>query len=124
MINENLDVQICQASGTMCIFEGVTYKPGIAKQALELIATDCAGVPQLHSVQLKILDGLVNPNDSYILKRNSKDQSKDLFLLILRSMKVPHGSGGITNGTIPYFLYRRTMHKLQSRSQDNVLMNS
>ncbi|KAG7371310.1 hypothetical protein IV203_019880 [Nitzschia inconspicua] len=118
----------------MCEFEGVIFKTGVTIESLEKIVIDgyhvwCAHVSQLESIKLKILDGLKTPDEiRFTFLKPQNITAKTLFPIPIypeinkgtvrmwRSMKMRQFPINCANA--------RTIHKLQGRSIDKLLINS
>jgi hypothetical protein len=134
MINDNIDVENCEANGTMCEFEGVIFKDGLNRDCLEKIVIDgyyvwCAHVCQLQFIKLRILDGLKSSDEiRYTYLKPENISAKAFFpipiypeinkgtIRMWRSMKMRQFPINCANA--------RTIHKLQGRSIDKLVINS
>lgn len=134
MITENLDVPNCIANGCMCEFEGIQLKKGIKEEDVEVIVVDgyfvwCAHVSQIEHVKLRVMDGLSSPDEVKFCVITSREMyGKTNFPVPLyeqidkntkrwwRSMKIEQFPIVCANA--------RTIHKLQGRSIDNLVINN
>jgi hypothetical protein len=135
MINDNLDVKKCIANGTMCEFQSVVLKEGITVNDLDIIVIDgfyvrSVEVSQIKSMKVKILDGLDSDDEVRMAYSKPQDISggQVYFPLILGNeidKKTPRFWRGIRMEQFPVNTANaRTIHKLQGRSLENVLIHS
>jgi hypothetical protein len=134
MINENIDVKNCIANGTMCEFECVILKKGVSFESLENIEIDgyfvrCVSVCQVERIKLRLLDGLhKNEEIRFILLEPKQVSAKvqfpiPLYETIDRNTK--RFTRGIRMKQFPLNCANaRTIHKLQGRSIDNLVISS
>jgi hypothetical protein len=135
MINENLDVKKGIANGTMCEFQGLVLKGDVTKENLDVVLIDnyyvrCAECLQIESIKVKILDGLDSEDEVKIAYLKPHDilgarafYPMPIFEEIDRSttrswryMRMKQFPVSAANA--------RTIHKLQGRSLENVLIHS
>ena len=134
MINSNFDVQNCIANGTMCKFEGIILKDGVAINDLEKICIDgfyvrCASVSQIHSIKLKLIDGLTHPEEERSVELSPKSKTVTCSIPISLDGEVHRNTyrekRKLKLEQFPVNVsHARTIHKLQGRSLDNIFISS
>jgi hypothetical protein len=131
MINENLNVENCEANGTMCLFEGIVLKPEITFDDLGTIIIDeyyvrCAHVSQIQSIKLRIMDGLSIPYEpQYTFKSLTARAHFPLPLYPHIDKSAMRIWRGLKMVQFPIVCANaRTVHKLQGRTLDNTVTNS
>ena len=132
-ISENLDVSNCVANGTMCSFEGIVLKEGIAMSELDIIVMDgyyvrCADICQVQSIKVKILDGQDEGIELYM-------DLEPITRTCMVHFPVPF-DGGLTSKTTRVWKRMkmkqfpintancRTCHKLQGRTIKNLFISN
>ena len=135
MVNDNLAVEEGLSNGTMAKFLGVRLQEGVSHNDLERIMIDgyyvwCANMTQIRCMVLQLLDGLKNDNEVKVV---------EIFPSIFRvkaAIPIPLDGTNVTKDTprrqrrchfktFPLNIANaRTIHKLQGRSLDNVVINS
>jgi hypothetical protein len=136
MINENINVENCEANGTMCEFEGVVFKQGITYESLEIIQIDgfyvwCAHVTQIEALKLRLLDGVDKAKGevkySYLKpeKMTGRAFMPTSVLDPIIDHKTPRKWRGMKMEQFPINCANaRTIHKLQGRSIENIVISN
>ena len=128
MINDNIDVSKCIANGAEGIFRGIIFKSGIDYSDLDIITIDgyriyCAGTHQIEALSIEMKDGLnpgiiqLKPQDFTVRTQIPISFGADVTKHTHRAraaMKVNQFPLNIANC--------RTVHKLQGRTLDNLVM--
>jgi hypothetical protein len=135
MVTENIDVKKCIANGAMCKFKGLTLKDGISLADLKIIIVDefhvrCAEVSQVESIQLELDENLPQENGSpRVINLVAKEYYAKVKYPITFQSSIRHNTQRrhkrikLTQFSIN-IAHARTVHKLQSRSVENILISS
>jgi hypothetical protein len=134
-MNENSDVSNCEeANGTMCEFEGVVFQDGVDYNNLEKIVIDdfwvwCVSVCQLKSVKLRVLDGLQEDCEIKHVKMSPVCAVGVAHFPVPLHDSVDKNTPRIWRGCrfkqFPLNIANaRTIHKLQGRSIDNLVIST
>jgi hypothetical protein len=134
MINQNLDVDRCEANGAYCRFEGLQLKPGVTINDLETVQIDgyfvrCASVTQIQHLVLKNEDAPKDANGNcrlvLLLPRQETCSVKYPIPLFGPPKKhTPRLSQGMSLLQFPIIVSNAvTVHKLQGRTIKNLLVS-
>jgi hypothetical protein len=134
MINQNLDVDRCEANGAYCRFEGLQLKPGVTINDLETVQIDgyfvrCASVTQIQHLVLKNEDAPkdANGNCRLVLLQPRQETCSVKYPIPLfgpPKKHTPRLSQGMSLLQFPIIVSNAvTVHKLQGRTIKNLLVS-
>jgi hypothetical protein len=134
MITENIDVGNCIANGTLCEFYGVVLNDGVTELHFETIVIDgyfvrSINISHLKSIKLRLLDGLSHPDEEkFTYLEPVHVTGKVNFPIPLEGQvdkSTPRVPRGIRMVQFPIVAANaRTIHKLQGRSLENIVISS
>jgi len=134
MINQNLDVDRCEANGAYCTFVGMQLKPGVTINDLETVQIDgfflrCAAVTQIQHLVLKNEDAPkdANGNCRLVLLQPRQETCSVKYPIPLfgpPTKHTPRLSQGMSLLQFPIIISNAvTVHKLQGRTIKNLLVS-